>query len=202
VAETFLARYPKAPVDQVVLLSPLVTPGRAYYPPAGRDGWGVVARLGLQGLTDALGSISPFQLSPSTPLFQSIVAEGPSIRSLLTCPIPGVTQVAVEPVADAVAAPEDPGLAIPTVVVPAFHSGALGDAQIDDVITGILQHQPLPSSHGWVDLERVLRPAAAAWQVPPLALNANPAWKLGSDAVIEPDGDINCSAARSLEGTG
>ena len=202
VAETFLARYPKAPVDQVVLLSPLVTPGRAYYPPAGHDGWGVVARLGLQGLTDALGSISPFQLSPSTPLFQSIVADGPSIRSLLSCPTPGVQQVAVEPVADAVAAPQDPDLAIPTVVVPAFHSGALGDSEIDNVLSDILEHKRLPSDHGWADLEHVLRPAAAAWQVPPLALNANPAWKLGTDAVIEPNGDINCSAARSLEGTG
>lgn len=202
VAETFLARYPKAPVDQVVLLSPLVTPGRAYYPPSGRDGWGVVARLGLQGLTYALGSISPFQLSPSTPLFQSIVADAPSVRSLLSCPVPGVRQVAVVPVADAVAAPQDPDLAIPTVVVPAFHSGALGDAQIDEVLIGILERRPLPAGHGWADLAHVLRPAAAAWQVPPLALNANPAWKLGSDAVIEPNGDIDCSAARSLEGTG
>ena len=202
VAETFLARYPDAPVDQLILLSPLVTPGRAYYPPAGSDGWGVVARIGLQGLTDALGSISPFQLSPSTPLFQSIVAEGPAIRSLLTCPVRGVAQVVVEPVADAVAAPQDPDIAIPTVVVPAFHSGALGDAQIDDVLTGILEHKPLPSNHGWADLEHVLRPAAAAWQVPPLALNANSAWKLGTDAVIEPNGDINCTAVRSLEATG
>jgi hypothetical protein len=202
VAETFLVRYPSAPISAVVLLSPLVTPGRAYYPPAGKDGWGVVARLGLQGLTDALGSISPFELSPSTPLFQSIVADGPSLRSLLSCPVPGIRQVAVEPVADAVAAPQDPDLAIPTVVVPAFHSGAMGDPQTDEVVIDILEHKALPANHGWADLEHVLRPAAAAWQVPPLALNANPAWKLGTDAIIQPNGDINCSAARSLEGTG
>ncbi|MHB1854265.1 MAG: alpha/beta fold hydrolase [Acidimicrobiales bacterium] len=200
VAETFLARYPDAPVDQVVLLSPLVTPGRAYYPPAGTDGWGVVARLGLQGLTDTLGSISPFRISPSTALFQSIVDEAPAIRSLLSCPVQGIDQVAVEPVADAVAAPQDPELGIPTVVVPAFHSGALGDAGADAVVIDVLEHKVLPANAGWAILEHVLRPASAAWQVPPLALNANPAWKLGPDAVIEPNGDMSCTSARALAG--
>jgi len=200
VAETFLARYPKAPVDQVVLLSPLVTPGRVYYPPAGTDGWGVVGRLGLQGLTDTLGSISPFKISPSTALFQSIVDQAPAVRSLLSCPIKGIDQVAVEPVADAVAAPQDPGLGIPTVVVPAFHSGALGDAGADAVVIDVLEHKVLPANAGWAYLEDVLRPASAAWQVPALALNANPAWKLGPDAVIEPNGDMSCTSARALAG--
>lgn len=198
VAETYLAAHPSAPVDQVVLLSPLVTPGRAYYPPSGQDGWGVVSRLGLEGLTDTLGSISPLQISPSTPLFQSIVDEAPTVRSLLSCPVPGIRQAAVEPVADAVAAPQDPDLGIPTVVVPAFHSGALGDHSADVAVADILEHHSLPDDRAWTDIEHVLRPAAAAWQVPPLALNANPSWKLGHDAVIEPDGDMSCASARQL----
>lgn len=198
VAETYLARYPTAPVDTVILLSPLVTPGRAYYPPAGDDGWGAVSRLGLQALTAALSSISPFKLSPSTPLFQSIVAEAPAIRSLLNCPQPGIRQVAVEPVADAVAAPQDPGLRIPTVVVPAFHSGALGDRQADAAIVDVLEHRPLPADGGWADVEKVVRPAAAAWQVPQLALTANPVWQIGQNPTINANGDATCALARKL----
>lgn len=196
VAETYLARYPSAPVDTVILLSPLVTPGRAYYPPSGGEGWGAVSRLGLEAITDTLSSISPFRISPSTPLFQSIVAEAPAIRSLLNCPVPGVEQVAVEPVADAVAAPQN--VTIPSVIVPAFHSGTLGDHDADVAITDILEHRPLPTDGGLAFLEHIVRPAAAAWQVPQLALTANPVWKVGRGSVINSNGDASCALARKL----
>jgi hypothetical protein len=198
VAETFLARYPRAPVDSVVLLSPLVTPGRAYYPPAGSDGWGVVGRLGLEALTNTIGSISPLEVSPSTPLFQSMVADAPAIRSLIGCPTRGIMQVALEPVADAVAAPTDPASGIPTVVFPAFHSGTLGDPQADALVIDVLEHRAVPSDGPWGAIDQVLRPVAGAWQVPQLSLRANPDWDLGSGTVIEPDGDASCSSARKL----
>ena len=41
IAKAYLMSHRDAPVDTLVLLSPLVEPGSAYYPPAGDDGWGV-----------------------------------------------------------------------------------------------------------------------------------------------------------------
>ena len=40
-AQVYLAATPRAPVDAVVLLSPLAEPGRVFYPPRGDEGWGV-----------------------------------------------------------------------------------------------------------------------------------------------------------------
>ena len=176
VAETYLARYPGAPIDQVVLLSPLVTPGRVYYPPPGADGWGVVGREGLAALSRALGGLSPLKVSPGTPLFRSIVTDAPVIDSLLSCPPSGVRLSAVEPVADSVASPDSPDLELPTVVVPAFHSGTLGDPGADSAVREILENRTVPGSGGWSLFEHVLRPASAVWGVPQLATSVNPAW--------------------------
>lgn len=176
VAETYLARYPGAPVDQVVLLSPLVTPGRVYYPPQGADGWGVVGREGLAALSGALGGLSPLRVSPATPLFRSIETDAQVIQSVLACPPTGVRLAAVEPVADAVASPDSPDPELPTVVVPAFHSGTLGDPGADSAVRAILENKPLPGSGGWSTFEHVLRPVSAVWGVPQLAASVNPAW--------------------------
>ena len=201
VAETFLAHHPRAPVDQVLLLSPLVRPGRVYYPPQGTPGWGMVGGFGLQALTDTLGGISPFKVSTSTPLFRSIMAEAPLVRSVLSCPPPGVRQVAVQPLADAVAAPSTPVAGIPTVVVPAFHSGALGDPAIDGAVVGLLEHHPVPGPGGWALFERVLAPASTAWQVPELALSVNPVWELPADGVGA-DGGLACTAVQRMLAAG
>ena len=189
VAETYLARDPGAPVSQVVLLSPLVTPGRVYFPPAGSDSWGVVGRAGLAALSGALGGLSPLRVSPSTPLFGSIVADAPIIRSVLSCPPAGVRIVAVEPVADAVAAPDNPDPLTPTVVVPAFHSGTLGDPNADEAVRDVLEHRRLPFPDGWTTFEHVLRPVSAVWGVPQLASSVNPAWAVPPAA--------RCTAERS-----
>ena len=191
VAETYLESHPKAPVRNLVLLSPLVAAGRVYYPPAGRDGWGVVGGFGLDALADALGGFSPLKLSPSTPLFRSIETDAPAIRQLAACAPPGVHQVAVEPVADAVATPGDVSLGIPTVVVPAFHSGALGNPASDQAIERFLATGRVAGSTTWADVDHVIGPASAAWQVPALALSLNPAWSL-----TPPSSTANCSSAR------
>ena len=192
VAETFLALYPHAPVSQVVLLSPLVTPGRVYYPPAGTDSWGVVGGEGLAALSEALGGLSPLRISPSTPLFRSIEADAPMIGAVLACPPPGVRVVAVEPLADAVAAPADPDPVVPTVVVPAFHSGTLGDPNADTAVTDVLEHRSLPRYDGWTFFEHVLRPVSAVWQVPQLATSVDPAW---DPRLTRPTSGAACASA-------
>ncbi|HET6795000.1 MAG TPA: hypothetical protein VFH45_11180 [Acidimicrobiales bacterium] len=197
VAETYLARYPHAPVSKLVVVSPLVRPGRVYYPPGGGEGFGMVGGLGLQALSDALDALSPFRVSPGTPLFQSIVTEAPAVRSLFACPPPGVSQVAILPLADAVASPGDGAVGTADVVVPAFHSGALGDPNVDVAVADVLQHRGLPGGNGWSFFERWLRPASAAWQVPELAATVNPAWVLPLSGV-DGDGSLSCAAVRTM----
>jgi len=178
VTEVYLAGWTDAPVDHVVLLSPIVRPGRVYYPPPGTAGWGMVSGLGLRAITNALGSLGPFQVSPGTPLFASIERDAPMLQTALSCPPPTVRLVAILPLADAVASPIVGSLGPPTVVVPAFHSGTLGDPSVDQVVISLLEGNPVPHPGGWSRFDRALRGAATAWQVPELALSVNPAWAL------------------------
>src|SRR5207302_850144 len=59
VAERYLETDPSAPVDRLIVLSPILAPGSVYYPPRGRDGWGVAAGWGLRGLASVMSAVSP-----------------------------------------------------------------------------------------------------------------------------------------------
>lgn len=177
VAKTYVADTAGAPVDQLVLVSPLVNPGRVYYP-VGQVGWGLASGWGLRLLTDSLPAVSTIHVSPTTPLFRSIVSEGPSLRSVLDRPLPGVRQTTILPLADAVAGPDDlrgPG---PGIVVAAFHSGALTDAGIRTKVSAALDGRR-SASPPWSTTETIVRRASSAWQVPTLLTSLNPAWSMG-----------------------
>jgi len=176
VAKTYLAATPSAPVSDLVMLSPLVRPARVYYPPGGQEGWGVAAGLELSGLTAGLRVISPIDMTPDTPLLRSIADNAPTVRELLTCPLPGVHQTALFPLADAVASPHPSEIGISATVVPAFHGGLLGSGAVHKTIAVILAGGAVPHSEMWSAAEDVLRVTSSAWQVPPLLLTLNPAW--------------------------
>jgi hypothetical protein len=177
VAKTYLAARPGAPVDELILLSPLVRPARVYYPPGGHQGWGVGAGFELQGLTAGLRVISPIDLTPDTPLLRSIADNAPIVRDLLTCPLPGVKQLALFPLADAVASPHPSAVGIPASVVPAFHGGLLSSGAVHKTIALRLDGGAVPHYNAWTAVERVVRVTSSAWQVPPLPLTLNPAWR-------------------------
>jgi hypothetical protein len=176
VAKAYLAATPAAPVNELVMLSPLVSPARVYYPPGGREGWGVAAGVELKGLTAGLRVISPIDLTPDTPLLRSIADHAPAVRDLLMCPLPGVEQLALFPLADAVASPHPSAVGIPASVVPAFHGGLLSSGPVHKTIALRLDGGKLPAYDIWSSVERVVRVTSSAWQVPPLPLSLNPAW--------------------------
>src|ERR1019366_5257226 len=139
-APRYPAAPPNAPVHNLVALSPLLAPGRVDYPPVGVSGWGTVAGSVLDGLARGLSTVGPVDVSADTPLFRSLVDEGPALQSLLRCAVPGRREFAVIPLDSGVSVPAPTHVGIPHAVVPAFHGGLLGDhttaALIDDVLAG------------------------------------------------------------------
>jgi hypothetical protein len=192
VAKTYLTASPHAPVSTLIMVSPLVQPARVYYPPAGVAGWGVVGGLGLQGLSDTVGAETTVDLTPSQPFLRSIVQDAPALRSVLSCPVAGVRQYAVLPLADAVASGNSKPFGIPTAVVPAFHGGLLGDPTADRVIQDVLGGGTPADSSLWSVAEHVIGPASSAWQVPDLPLSINNAWSAGGGSVT--GGSVSCAA--------
>ncbi|OKI62306.1 esterase/lipase family protein [Micromonospora sp. CB01531] len=174
VARTYL-RNPKPPVAALVMLSPLVRTGRAYYPPPTADsGYGVATGWLLRAMY-ALASVgSATDDHPDEPFIRSLLEDGPFYRFQTMCPIPGVRVIAFLPTVSAAEAP--PGLytRIPVVELPSLHVELLGQGMVDEQLIDFLAGKNM--SH--VRSEYVLIQAlAAAWQAPLLTVDANPVWR-------------------------
>ena len=167
-AKAYLAASPGAPVENLVILSPLVAPGRVYYPSAGDEGWGAAGAVAMEGFAWALGGVSPVDVTPDTPFLRSIVDDAPAFRGLMACSLPHVRQLAVLPLDTAVSAPAPNPLGIPYTVVPAFHGGMLDDDTTASVVALMVAGKHVPVDDGWSLAEDVLQAGTSAWQVPQL----------------------------------
>jgi hypothetical protein len=176
VAKSYVLSRPHVPVEGLILLSPLVAPGRVYYPQTGTDGWGKAAGAELRVITAALRRLSPLTVSTDTPLLRSIVDNAPALRGALRCPADGVRQSAFIPLADAVVAPEPDVGGLDVDVVPAFHGGLLTNPSTRRTIGIVLGDGALPKLQFWRASARAIRAAAVAWQVPELPLHLNRQW--------------------------
>ncbi|WP_431974589.1 esterase/lipase family protein [Micromonospora haikouensis] len=175
VARTYLARRPHPAVDALVMFSPLINAGRAYYPPRGQDdGWGVVtgwmlrAMFGLGRLAGAPGN------GPDEPFIRSLLDDAPFLRNQLMCPVPGVRMVAFLPYTTAAEAPPGDYTGIPVFQTPGVHGGLLNRSLVQDRLVNFLGGEPVQRTRREYPL---LQRLGAAWQAPPLAISANPAWE-------------------------
>lgn len=177
VALAYLTGSPHAPVTTLVALSPLLGPGRASYPPVGDSGWGTVAGTVLDGVARALSAVGPVDVSADTPLFRSFVDEGPALRGLLRCPVPGRREFAIIPLDSGVSVPAPVTIGIAHAFVPAFHGGLLGDHRSAQLIGRVLAGRRATGSGFWAGAGDVVGSIAAAWQAPALSPGLAPAWR-------------------------
>ncbi|MGH9057397.1 MAG: hypothetical protein ACRDYY_16295 [Acidimicrobiales bacterium] len=180
VVETYLHAAPDAPVATVVLTSPLLTSGGVSYPPAPAGRWGIAAAGGMAALGRALQSTAPINLSPQNPFLRSIVREAPLLRTLATCPVGGVHQVALLALADAVGVPAHFRAAFPTVVVADFHGGMLQNPSLQRTIAAILAGKAPDRPSPLQAAEDLVRWAASSWQVPDLPASYYPLTSAGA----------------------
>jgi hypothetical protein len=149
-----------------------------FYPPLGENGWGVVSGTLLGGIAAALGAVGPVDVSADTPLFRSIVDEGPTVGALLACPPPGVRSFAVLPLDAGVAAPAPTNIAYDHEVVPAFHGGLLGDDTTARHVEQVLAADRMPDGSGfWAALGKGVNALASGWQAPDLEPGVLPEWR-------------------------
>lgn len=175
VAKTALLAEPGVGVNMLILASPLEDPGRVWYPPRGQEGWGVASDQGMRLISDAFQGVAPIDLSPDNPLFASVDDEAPVLENAMACPISGVRQWALLPLADATVTPATEQLAFPYVVLPAFHGGLLETRSGRQVVARLLQGDAVHRDKLLAVAERAISYAASAWQVPPLAASDYPA---------------------------
>ena len=164
-------------VGRVLLLSPLIVPGRVYYPPTARNGWGVVSGWMLRGMTWLVGHISPYETRPDQAFIRSIVERAPQLRALSVCPPAGTPIAMLLPVADGLAAPPDAHVGVPAKVVAAFHAHFLHAGSSSPLIVDYLAGGTLHTPLRWRLLYDVVRGFGASWQVPAVPTSLPAAWR-------------------------
>lgn len=168
-------------VEAAILLSPLLAPGRVYYPPeAGRSGWGLMAGWLLRAMTAVSRRATGVPLGADDPFVRSLLDHAPRYRDRMLCPVPGVRLLVFVPTAGALVMPYDPRWGVPVVEVPGLHGGLLGDAPVQRRILAFIGGDTVRP------VRRPLFPAmaaiAAAWQAPSLAVSVNPVWRADARA--------------------
>ncbi len=177
IARYYLALMPHKGVDLLVMLSPLLRGGRAYYPPRhARTGWGIATGWELRGIFAAVGFTARIPNSADEPFIRSLIDNATLFRrKQLLCPIPGVRAIAMVPTLDAVANP--PGLhpEVPVIEVPGPHGLLIDNPQARDRLVRFFNDGHAEPQRRWDYL--VLQGFGAAWQTPELKVQLNPVWK-------------------------
>ncbi|GAA2221102.1 esterase/lipase family protein [Micromonospora olivasterospora] len=175
VARTYLRNPPKSPVTALVMLSPLVRTGRAYYPPPNADsGFGVATGWLLRVMYALAGVGSATEDHPDEPFIRSLLEDAPFYRFQTLCPIPGVRVVAFLPIVTAAESTPGPFTKIPVVEVLSLHVELLGRPMVHDEVIGFLAGADVSHVRREYGL---LQRLGAAWQAPLLTVNANPVWR-------------------------
>jgi hypothetical protein len=174
VARSYVQAYPDAPVNRLVIASALVEPGRVYYPPRGRDGWGFATGWAMRGIGDVVHAITGVDMEPDAGFLRSVVDHAPALRTGMLCPAPNVPIVVTLPVAsDASIPPTGAPVEVPVHVVAALHGNDVKAA------TKLITGSRLSTRDGTVPdvVNRLLRASATAWMVPELPVRLNPVWE-------------------------
>jgi hypothetical protein len=167
VVAAFLEHHPDAPVERLMLLSPIIEPARVTYPGESTDGPGAVAGTHLRFMTEFVASLAPFDLSADGPLATSLLADAAALRDGVVRDRPGIDELVVVPLGDSVTAPATEP-ALPVVVVPGFHGGLRGRADVQEMLAAWLDGDPVQGSPVWHTVDRLIAGSAAAWRVPVL----------------------------------
>ncbi|MEU5551501.1 hypothetical protein ABZ738_17165 [Micromonospora sp. NPDC047793] len=174
VARTYLQEGAHPAVDALAMFSPLINAGRAYYPPPHQDrGWGVVTGWQLRLMFGVLHKGGGAGTGPDEPFIRSLVDNAPFYRNQLMCPVPGVRIVAFVPTSTAAEAPPGDYADIPVFQMPGVHGGLLDRALVEERLVAFLSGESIEQER---DEYPLLQRLGAAWQAPPLAIAANPAW--------------------------
>lgn len=168
VVTAYLVDHPEAPVDRLMLLSPIVDPGRATYPDPGEEGFGVVAGYELRVFTGLIDAMAPFVISADGPLTDSVRREASDLRGEAVRDRPAIEEVVVLPLADAVTALAGEDSAVEEIVVPGFHGGLRGRPDVQEMIRRWVLGADLEGSEVWATVGLVITGTASAWHVPGL----------------------------------
>ena len=192
VVRAYLRTHRAAAVHTVVLLSPLIRSARVYYPPRGADhGWGLGMGWAFRVLTSIARWRTGSRVDADQPFVRSILDQAPYFRNTMLCPVAHKRIVAFVPAASGAAVSYGHLTGVPVVEAWSVHGYLLHEPAVRRQVFGVLggHHVRSRDPLGF----RLVRAAAAGWQMPPLPLAVRPAWHAAGapDAALSTDGECH-----------
>lgn len=176
VAVTYLQTAAYPPVNAMVELSPLIRPGRVFYPLAGHDGFGYIAGWESRGIMSLFRmEASSNDLRADMPFLRSLVDRAPAYRDHTLCLFPGVRTYLLLPLEGALTVYRGPISRIGWTAFPGFHASLLDGPETQQIVANVLTGKQ-ESHQGWKVAFELIHGAAGAWQSPALPLHARSSW--------------------------
>jgi hypothetical protein len=163
-------------VDRLITLDMPSGVSGVYFPPRGREGWGVASGWGLRGLARLVGALAPLHLSVDSGLGMEFTqCRGELARLAGTPPPAGVDEISFQALADMVDPPPRAPGAITSYLVTATHGGLIERMSVRRIIRGILAGDPQTRpGTGESLLARIVTAGSRPWESPPLPLTLDP----------------------------
>jgi len=162
-----LARHPRVPVGDVVLLSPILAPGQVSYPDNGGEGSGMAPGYELQAVVRFIGGLSPYGATGAQQLIGSVDRTGARFagKAIALARRDPMHWLNVVPLADAVTLP-DCALPARTVVVPAWHGALATDTGVQRLVRAFLAGHKVKTQPDMTGAAEAVAAAASAWRIP------------------------------------
>jgi hypothetical protein len=127
-----------------------------------------VAGYQLRAVMEIIDQISTLPLSADGPLSTSVRRWSDVLAEATVANHPGVEELAVVPLADAVIGRAGAGYDIGVVVVAGFHGGLRSRADVQDMLLAWIRDGRVEGSEVLAALDRLIAGGASAWHVPSL----------------------------------
>lgn len=205
VVRRYLQTHAHPAVRMFVEASPLLRPGRVFFPAAGRNGYGFVGGWEARGLLGLIRWENPgFGKTADQPFVRSVVENAGRLRGVTMCPVPGVAVYAFVPFEGALTVYDQPVAHVPWTAVPGWHATLLDNPTVQHDVEALIRTGHQPTHDKSTAAFPVISAAASAWQVPALPLDLHAGWRSaasgsgggtgsGSDAAFA---DWDCRSSR------
>ncbi|HUY50045.1 MAG TPA: hypothetical protein VMV92_30785 [Streptosporangiaceae bacterium] len=160
--DAMLATRPGLPLGSVVMMSPIVAPGRVSYPHG--TGAGLMPADELRAMVWFVGGLSPFGSSGAQTLISSVNAVGARFAATAARHHP-LRWMLLVPLADAVTLPVCP-LPPDVYVVPELHGDLLGTPAVERMVARFLTDGEVREPGRYKATAEIVAAAAAAWRMP------------------------------------
>lgn len=160
-----LARHPGVPLSSLVLLSPIVDPGRPDPDAAKATRGGPVSSDALSAVVRVAGALSPWGESAAQRLVGSVSRVGGAYAAAAARHAGKLRWLTVVPLADAVTLPTC-DLPRSVIVVPALHGTLLSNPGVDRTVHRFLTGEQVTGPQRMRDTAQLIAGVTAAWRMP------------------------------------